>query len=174
MEELPPAAVGGAGRPDAHAVLETLALAPPSHIWCIVATIEHRHRRSVAGDDPKLCTTCRFRRRRPGRLVQCRSFSAAASARSRVLISEQVVCHPRRSCRHWGSCAGAPLLLLQELPPRSYTGADTVAWLRDSLLTLRLEGTAAADVAVSGAQGGGATRCPCVSLLLATLSCAGI
>jgi hypothetical protein len=64
-------------------------------------------------------------------------------------------------CVDIGVLVGAPLLLLlllllQELPPRSYTGADTVAWLRDSLLTLRLEGTAAADVAVSGAQSGAA------------------
>lgn len=36
------------------------------------------------------------------------------------------------------------------LPPRTYTGDDTAAWLRDSLLTLRLEGTAAADVAACG------------------------
>ncbi|EFN56807.1 hypothetical protein CHLNCDRAFT_144334 [Chlorella variabilis] len=40
--------------------------------------------------------------------------------------------------------------LRQGLPPLTYTGEDTAAWLRDSLLTLRLEGTAAADVAVSG------------------------
>lgn len=42
-------------------------------------------------------------------------------------------------------------LAMQGLPPLTYTGEDTAAWLRDSLLTLRLEGTAAADVAVSGA-----------------------
>ena len=54
--------------------------------------------------------------------------------------------------RLWGFFAASPLL--QELPPRSYTGADTVAWLRDSLLTLRLDGTAAADVSVSGAPAG--------------------
>ncbi|KAI3427058.1 hypothetical protein D9Q98_006998 [Chlorella vulgaris] len=38
---------------------------------------------------------------------------------------------------------------LQDLPPRSYSGDDTVAWLKDALLTLRLEG-AAADVAAVG------------------------
>ena len=42
------------------------------------------------------------------------------------------------------------LRCLQALPPRCYTGEDTAAWLRDELLTLRLEGTAAADVAVAG------------------------
>ncbi len=45
---------------------------------------------------------------------------------------------------------GQPCSFLQALAPLSYTGNDTVSWLRDSLLTLRLEGTAAADVAVSG------------------------
>ncbi|KAL4444150.1 hypothetical protein ABPG75_011887 [Micractinium tetrahymenae] len=39
--------------------------------------------------------------------------------------------------------------LMMELLPASYSGEDTAAWLRDSMLTLRLEG-AAADVAVSG------------------------
>lgn len=40
---------------------------------------------------------------------------------------------------------------LQALPPRCYTGEDTAAWLRDSLLTLRLaDGNAAADVAGAG------------------------
>lgn len=43
------------------------------------------------------------------------------------------------------------LRCLQALPPRCYTGEDTAAWLRDELLTLRLEGSAAADVAVAGA-----------------------
>lgn len=44
----------------------------------------------------------------------------------------------------------ALLRCLQALPPRCYTGEDTATWLRDELLTLRLEGTAAADVAVAG------------------------
>jgi hypothetical protein len=54
-------------------------------------------------------------------------------------------------CRHHHgiACRQQQPALLQDLPPRSYSGDDTVAWLKDALLTLRLEG-AAADVAAVG------------------------
>ncbi|KAL4421866.1 hypothetical protein ABPG77_003668 [Micractinium sp. CCAP 211/92] len=40
--------------------------------------------------------------------------------------------------------------LMSDLLPACHTGDDTATWLRDSMLTLRLQDTAAADVAVSG------------------------
>ena len=87
-----------------------------------------------------------------------------------MLSCHKVLYSPSNRCRQWVFLCAAAALLLQELPPRSYTGGDTVAWLRDSMLTLRLEGTAAADVAVSGAHlRGEAARLVCRWLPLATL-----
>lgn len=57
---------------------------------------------------------------------------------------------------------------LQGLPPRCYTGDDTVRWISHSLLTLRLEGSPAADVAVAGAPPLRNTSACC-----AAASCAG-
>lgn len=64
-------------------------------------------------------------------------------------------------CRRQPTWPTAPLFAalppVQDLLPACYTGEDTAAWLRDSMLTLRLQGTAAADVAVSGAGRAGQT-----------------
>ncbi len=56
---------------------------------------------------------------------------------------------------------------LQDLLPACHTGDDTATWLRDSMLTLRLQDTAAADVAVSGALVGVARHCACSGVLCA-------
>ena len=97
---------------------------------------------------------------RPQGRPYCQDWTAATAGSTgpswRTLRRWDAIAPRCRNCRALPAPAGRaqpgapPPPRLQALPPHCYTGEDTAAWLRDELLTLRLEGTAAADVAVAG------------------------